>query len=140
MKNIKNALVNENTAALILDAPDTAQALVTTPATKPRQFIVGTSEKAKAMIDELCKELQVRGKTGKLIDLPSHAAVEMLLEIATDHRFHQVEVNDELLTLDRFEEFRAKFEADRNQERVQTPAELMAEIEKLQARLAGLKG
>jgi hypothetical protein len=136
---MKNALANEATATAILDAPDTVQAVETTATAKPRQFIVGTSEKAKMMIDELCKELQVKGKTGKLIDLPTHATVEMLLEIATDHRFHQVEVNDELATLDRFEEFRAKFEAERNQERVQTPAELMAEIEKLQARLAGLK-
>ena len=141
MKNVKNALVNESTASAILDAPDAPDApeiAATTPATKPKQFIVGTSERAKAMIDDLCKELQVKGKTGKLIDMPSHAAVEMILEIATDFRFRQVEVNGELETLDRFEEFRAKFEAERNQEKPETPAELMAEMERIQSKLRAM--
>lgn len=138
MKNVKNALVNEVTASFILDAPVAPEIASTTPVVKPKQFIVGTSEKAKAMIDELCKELQVRGKTGKFIDMPSHATVEMILEIATDFRFRQVEVNGEIQVFDRFDNFRAKFEAERNQETPETPAKLMAEIKLRQAKLRAM--
>lgn len=137
MKNIKNALVNEVTAA-ILDAPEATQAVEIAPVAKPKQFMVGTSEKSKGLIEELCKELQVKGKTGKLIDLPSHAAIDMILEIATDFRFRQVEVNGEMVAYDRFDDFRVKFEAERNQERVQTPAEMIAEMAKLQARMKAM--
>lgn len=138
MKNIKNALVNEVTASAILDAPVTPEIVSIVPVAKPKQFIVGTSEKAKTMIDEFCKELQVKGKTGKLIDLPSHAAVDMILEIATDFRFRQVEVNGEIVSYDRFDDFRTKFESSRNQEKADTPEGLMAEMERIQAKLRAM--
>ena len=130
-KNQNNALVNATATA-----PEVK---------KPKQFIVGTSEKGKAFIDDLCKELQVRGKTGKLIDLPSHAAVDMLIEIATDHRFRTVEITPEsegvdavTETFDRFEEYALRFESDRNSEKPQTAEELQAELAKIHAKLQAL--
>lgn len=136
MKNIKKALVNESTATAILDAPDALQAVAIVPVSKPKQFMVGASEKTKGMIEELSRELQVKGKTGKLIDLPTHATLDMILEIATDYRFRTSEdVDGTFQTFDRFEDFRVKFEIERNQERVQTPAEMIVELKKLQARM-----
>lgn len=142
MKKINNALVNENTAATAtLEAPIVEA--VATPEKKTKQNIVGASEKGKRLIDELCAELKIKGKPvngkpGKMIDLPSHAVVDMLLEIATDHRFYQVEKDGEMQSLDRFEEFSLRYEQDRNQERPETLEELQAKMAAIQAKLKAL--
>ena len=140
-KNENNALTN-GTATVTNDAPVVTEAVAIPVATKPKQFIVGTSEKGKAFIDELCKQLQVKGKTGKLIDLPSHAAVDCLIEIATDHRFRKVEteVEGELVTetYDRFEEFAKRFEAERNSEKPETAEDLQRTLAEIQAKLKAL--
>lgn len=147
MKKINNALVNETTAATATATLETpiVEAVATPTAAKPKQFIVGASEKGKQFIYDLCKELKVKGKTGKLIELPSHAAIDMLLEIATDFRFHEVETSPagdgvEAVTevMDRFEAYRAKYEQERNSERPQTKEELQAELARIQAKLQSL--
>lgn len=153
-KNQNNALANEEAAASTTTPPVLPQAPVENPAEavkKPKQFIVGTSEKGKAFIDELCKELQVKGKTGKLIDLPSHAAVDMLIEIATDYRFRTVEVSPAIEasegvdaveavieTFDRFEEYALKYEQERNSDKPETAEDLQRTLEQIQAKLRAL--
>lgn len=138
MKNVNNALVNENTAATVI-APIVE---VATVEKKPKQFTIGGSEKGKAFIDQLCGELQIKGKTGKLIDLPSHVAVDMLIEIATDFRFRKVEteVDGELVsnTFDRFEEYALKYESERNSDKPETAEDLQRTLEQIQAKLRAL--
>ena len=157
-RNSNNALSNETTAASTVTPPPLPATDTATVATvevvepkKPKQFIVGTSEKGKQFIDDLCKELQIKGKTGKLIDLPSHVAVDILIEIATDHRFHKVEATPAIEasegveaveatynTLDRFEELALKYEQDRRADKPETAEDLQRTLEQIQAKLRAM--
>jgi len=124
------------------DTTTTTTAEVTTTKAKKVNTTLVASEKGKAFIDELCKELQVKGKTNKLIELPAHAAVDMLIEIATDFRFRSVTTETEegpvTETFDRFEEYALKFESERNSDKPETADELQRTLEQIKAKLAAL--
>ena len=124
------------------DITTTTAEVTTTAKVKKVNTTLVASEKGKSFIDELCKELQVKGKTDKLIDLPAHAAVDLLIEIATDFRFRSVTTETETgpitETFDRFEEYALRFESERNSDKPETAEELQRSFEQIKAKLEAM--